>query len=67
METIQLSTLVFGNRFTFNFNYGEFAIIKSQVGLNSHKLSVKEWVKNQCSSDDSAVWVPAVALLRIPA
>ena len=28
-----------------NFNYGEFAIIKSQVGLNSYKLSVKEWVE----------------------
>lgn len=28
-----------------SFNYGEFAIIKSQVGLNSYKLSVKEWVK----------------------
>ena len=28
-----------------NFNYGEFAIIKSQVGLNSYKISVKEWVK----------------------
>ena len=27
------------------FNYGEFAIIKSQVGLNSYKLSVKEWVE----------------------
>ena len=27
-----------------NFNYGEFAIIKSQSGLNSYKLSVKEWV-----------------------
>ncbi len=26
-----------------NFNYGEFAIIKSQVGLNSYKISVKEW------------------------
>ncbi|MEN5386785.1 KilA-N domain-containing protein [Aliarcobacter skirrowii] len=25
-----------------NFNYGEFAIIKSQAGLNSYKLSVKE-------------------------
>jgi len=24
------------------FNYGEFAIIKSQAGLNSYKLSVKE-------------------------
>jgi hypothetical protein len=26
------------------FNYGEFAIIKSQAGLNSYKLSVKEWI-----------------------
>jgi hypothetical protein len=28
------------------FNYGEFAIIKSQAGLNSYKISVKEWVEN---------------------
>ncbi|MCE5321676.1 MAG: KilA-N domain-containing protein [Bacteroidales bacterium] len=28
-----------------DFNYGEFAIIKSQAGLNSYKLSVKEWVQ----------------------
>ena len=28
-----------------NFNSGEFATIKSQVGLNSYKLSVKDWVK----------------------
>ncbi len=27
-----------------SFNYGEFATIKSQAGLNSYKLSVKEWV-----------------------
>lgn len=27
------------------FNYGEFALIKSQAGLNSYKLSVKEWVE----------------------
>jgi KilA-N domain len=27
------------------FNYGEFAIIKSRAGLNSYKLSVKEWVE----------------------
>jgi len=27
-----------------NFNYGEFATIKSQSGLNSYKISVKEWV-----------------------
>jgi len=28
-----------------DFNYGEFAIIKSQAGLNSYKLSVKDWVE----------------------
>lgn len=28
-----------------DFNYGEFAIIKSQAGLNNYKLSVKEWVE----------------------
>lgn len=28
-----------------DFNYGEFATIKSQAGLNSYKLSVKEWVE----------------------
>ena len=28
-----------------NFNYGEFAIIKSQSGLNSYKISVKEWTE----------------------
>src|SRR4051794_21612122 len=27
------------------FNYGEFAIIKSQAGLNNYKVSVKEWVE----------------------
>ena len=27
-----------------DFNYGEFAIIKSQAGLNRFKISVKEWV-----------------------
>jgi hypothetical protein len=26
-----------------NFNYGEYAIIRSQAGLNSYKISVKEW------------------------
>jgi hypothetical protein len=31
--------------FNPDFNSGEFAIIKSQVGLNSYKLSVKEWVQ----------------------
>ena len=28
-----------------NFNYGEFAIIKSKAGLNSYKISVKEWLE----------------------
>jgi hypothetical protein len=28
-----------------SFNYGEFAIIKSQAGLNSYKISVKDWVE----------------------
>src|SRR3989339_1463840 len=31
--------------FNPNFNYGEFAIIKSQAGLNNYKISVKEWGK----------------------
>lgn len=31
--------------FNPNFNYGEFAIIRSQAGLNSYKISVKEWVE----------------------
>lgn len=28
-----------------DFNWGEFAIIKSQAGLNSYKISVKQWVE----------------------
>ena len=28
-----------------DFNYGEFATIKSQAGLNSYKLSAKDWVE----------------------
>lgn len=28
-----------------NFNYGEFAVIKSEAGLNSYKISVKEWTE----------------------
>ena len=28
-----------------NFNYGEFATIRTQAGLNSYKISVKEWVE----------------------
>lgn len=32
-----------------NFNYGEYAIIKNQAGLNSYKISVKEWVEKGLS------------------
>ena len=28
-----------------NFNYGEFATIRNQAGLNNFKISVKEWVE----------------------
>ena len=28
-----------------DFNYGEFALIRNQAGLNSYKISVKEWVE----------------------
>jgi hypothetical protein len=28
-----------------DFNYGEFAIIKSKAGLNNYKISVKEWTE----------------------
>jgi hypothetical protein len=31
--------------FNPDFNYGEFATIRSQAGLNSYKISVKEWVQ----------------------
>ena len=27
-----------------NFNFGEFATIRSQAGLNSYKISAKEWI-----------------------
>jgi len=35
---------VWENVYNSSFNYGEFAIIKSQAGLNNYKLSVKQWV-----------------------
>ena len=38
-----------------DFNYGEFAIIKSQAGLNSYKISVKEWTeKTECYTSKEA-------------
>jgi len=39
-----------------DFNYGEFAIIKSYAGLNNYKLSVKEWV-----SKTNAIGLKAIA------
>jgi hypothetical protein len=39
-----------------SFNYGEFAIIKSQAGLNSYKISAKEWV-----SKTNAIGIKATA------
>ena len=35
---------IWENVYNPNFNYGEFATIRSQAGLNSYKISVKEWV-----------------------
>ena len=35
---------IWENVYNPNFNYGEFAIIKSQAGLNSFKISAKEFV-----------------------
>ena len=34
-----------------NFNYGEFATIRSHAGLNSYKISVKEWVDKTNATD----------------
>jgi len=34
-----------------DFNYGEFDVIKSQAGLNSYRLSVKEWVEKTNAID----------------
>ncbi len=38
-----------------DFNYGEFAIVKSYAGLNNYKLSVKEWIKKTNSIGLQAV------------
>jgi hypothetical protein len=39
-----------------DFNYGEFAIIRSQAGLNSYKISVKEWV-NKIPKEDLLIMI----------
>ena len=36
--------------FNPDFNYGEFATIKSKAGLNNFKISIKEWHKRECDS-----------------
>ncbi|SHM32345.1 KilA-N domain-containing protein [Cyclobacterium lianum] len=37
--------IIISGRNNPDFNYGEFATIKSQPGLNSYKISVKEWTE----------------------
>lgn len=32
-----------------SFNHGKFATIKTQAGLNSYRLSVKEWTQKTCA------------------
>jgi hypothetical protein len=36
---------IWGTVYNAAFNHGEFAVIKNQAGLNSYKLSVKEWTR----------------------
>jgi hypothetical protein len=36
-----------------DFNYGEYATIRNQAGLNSYKISVKEWVAKTNAQSDS--------------
>ena len=39
-----------------NFNYGEFAIIKSQAGLNGYKISVKEFERLKAEEQKQLGW-----------
>ena len=41
--------------FNPDFNSGEFATIRSQAGLNSYKISVKEWVQKTNIRDHAAL------------
>ena len=43
------------------FNYGEFATIKSQAGLNSYKISVKDWVEKTGAIGLKAAAIPILA------
>jgi len=36
-----------------DFNYGEYVTIRNQAGLNSYKISVKEWVAKTNAQSDS--------------
>ena len=38
-----------------NFNYGELEIIKSQAGLNSFKISIKEWIGEILSETETRI------------
>ena len=44
-----------------NFNYGEFATIRNQAGLNSIKISVKEFVPR--TNGDKGQQIPVTSLL----
>ena len=39
-----------------NFNYGEFAIIRSNAGLNSYKISVKEFERLKEKEQEQLGW-----------
>ncbi len=47
---------IWENVYNPNFNYGEFAIIKSQAGLNSFKISVKEFVAKTNGGSGVVPW-----------
>lgn len=49
-----------------DFNYGEFAIIKSKAGLNNYKLSVKEWADKTNAIGLKRLQEDVVELLPIP-
>ena len=49
-----------------NFNYGEFAIIKSQSGLNSFKISVKEFVEKTNAKINYRIHTDAIKQNLIP-
>ena len=48
-----------------NFNYGEFAVIKNQAGLNRFKISVKDFVAKTNATGLFAKAVVMVELMHI--